>query len=61
MVGMDKFIYILVFLFMINLSCINFDNIWVYWYFNQFKNNRNMKYINRIQYVWENKYYELII
>lgn len=61
MVGMDKFIYILVFLFMINLSCINFDNIWVYWYFNQFKNNRNMKYINRIQYVWENKYNELII
>lgn len=61
MVGMDKFVYILVFLFMINLSCINFDNIWVYWYFNQFKNNRNMKYINRIQYVWENKYYELII
>lgn len=61
MVGMGKFIYILVFLFMINLSCINFDNIWVYWYFNQFKNNRNMKYINRIQYVWENKYNELII
>lgn len=61
MVSMDKFIYILVFLFMINLSCINFDNIWVYWYFNQFKNNRYMKYINRIQYVWENKYNELII
>lgn len=27
MVGMGKFIYILVFLFMINLSCINFYNI----------------------------------